>query len=551
MTDSGDAGHSPSTGVEPARDDVLVRDLLRPDAYPWHPPAVEVIETHVSWVFMAGDRVVKVKRPVVFPFVDHRSRAQREQSCRDEVRLNRRLTSGVYLGVAPIVQTPEGPRVAEEGPHIEWATVMRRLPAEGMLDALLARDAAPPDLANRLAERLIPFHRDTAPICPGNAGEVAASATSVVTENLAELEPYAGAPIDAGQFALVASAMRAFIMGHGNLFQARAEAGWVREGHGDLRAEHVCLEPDGATQIFDCVEFNRDVRCADIASDLAYLLMDLIRLGAPEVAADLLERYRAAGIDLPDTLLHLYGAHRALVRAKISSIDFASAQDDAGRAESRAAAAADYLDMASASALTMRPGLIAMTGLSGAGKSSVARRLCRALGVPLYASDVVRKELAGINGPAPAAWGEGVYRPAMTGATYDRLFDLAAEQLAAGSPVILDAAFLSRAQRDGAARVADAAGVPLVLVEAVCDEAEVAERLIARAARGDSPSDATLETYRRQREMVAETPAGIPEGALAVQIDTSGRPPIRLGDALTALARKEMIESSLPGSDSG
>jgi predicted kinase len=272
-------------------------------------------------------------------------------------------------------------------------------------------------------------------------------------------------------------------------------------------------------QIFDCVEFNRDLRCADVASDLAFLLMDLTRLGASEVATSLLARYREAGLDLPDELLRLYSAHRALVRAKIAGLELpGSGREEAVR---HMAEATDYLDLASAAALTVRPVLVAMTGLSGTGKSTVARRLARALGARLFASDVVRKELAGIEGPAPAAWGEGIYRPEWTGATYDRLFALAEAGLRAGTPVILDAAFLTIEQRTGAAAAAARASSQLMLVETVCDEETVVARLAARAVQADSPSDATLSIFRRQRASVKAVSPQVPDGTLAIQIDTT------------------------------
>jgi uncharacterized protein len=207
------------------------------------------------------------------------------------------------------------------------------------------------------------------------------------------------------------------------------------------------------------------------------------------------------------------------VRAKIAGLELpGSGREEAAQL---VAEATDYLDLASGAALTVQPVLVAMTGLSGTGKSTVARRLARALGARLFASDVVRKELAGIEGPAPAAWGEGIYRPEWTGATYDRLFVLAEASLRDGAPVVLDAAFLDTEERAGAAVVAARANVQLVLVETVCDEDTVAARLAARAVQGRSPSDATLSIFRQQQASVKAVSPQVPDGALAIQIDTT------------------------------
>ena len=522
----------------------LVRDLLRPKAYPWRARRIELIETHISWVFLAGGRVVKVKRPVGFPFVDHTTLERRRQSCLDEVRLNRRLTDGVYLDVVPIVSTAAGYRIDGAGAPIEWATLMRRLPDAGMLDGLLKRGEAPTDFAARLAARLIPFHRDLAAICDGHVQEVVAMTTGIVTDNLVELEPNAGTLLGKAQFALVATAMRHFIAGEAALMRARAASDWVREGHGDLIAEHICLEPDGAVQIFDCVEFNRDLRCADVASDIAYLFMDLKRLGVPGVATSLLASYRAAGVELPVRLLRLYGAHRALVRAKIACLELRGGET--GAAVHRGIPAADYLDMASAAALTAGPALIAMSGLSGTGKSTVAHRLARALGARLYPSDVVRKWLAGVSGPAPAAWGEGLYSAEWTRATYDRLFELAEERISEGQSVILDATFLSSSQRMTAAARATRLGVPCVLVETVCDEEIVISRLRARAMHGGSSSDATIATYREQRAAVAADPPHVPAGMLALAVDTGGELAPAFDGLFAALAKAAIVRPVIP-----
>jgi aminoglycoside phosphotransferase family enzyme/predicted kinase len=528
----------------------LAEGLLRPEAYPWQPAAVELVETHVSWVFLAGDRVVKVKKPVSYGFVEHTALESRRRSCEDEVRLNRRLTDGVYLGVVPVVHGPAGYRVDTEGTPVEWATLMRRLPAKGMLDAILASGEIPPHLGQRLVDRLISFHRDAAAFCGGPADEAAVAASAVVTDNLTQLEPFAGEPLGPVQLGLVAEALRGFIVERGDLLRGRAAAGWIREGHGDLRIEHVCLEEgaDGAIQIFDCVEFSRSLRCADVASDLAFLLMDLERLGAQEAAAALVARYRAAGLKLPDTLLSFYKAHRALVRAKVACLRRHAVTHVAARA-GLAVEAADYLDLATAAAVTVRPALIAMTGLSGTGKSTMAMALARALGVPVFASDAVRKELAGQASPAPAAWERGLYAPERVEATYERLIELATQTLGAGRAAILDATFLDGKRRDRLATVARTAGVPLVLVETTCDEETAAGRILMRARRGDSRSDATVEVYRRQHAAALASPPPVPSGAVHVVVNTGADGPVNLDPTLAALRREAIVDAQVPDPD--
>lgn len=520
----------------------LIDDLLRPDAWPERPARVDLIETHISWVLLAGDRVLKIKRPVSFAFVDFTSLDARHRACLDEARLNRRLTDGVYLDVVPITRSGGRHIVGGDGEPVEWGTLMRRLPAEGMLDALLAHRAVPYDLAGHLADRLIPFHTTIAAPCAGSLDELAASTTDVLTDNLDELAPFAGRPLAPTQLALVADAMRAFLATHAGRVHERAAHGWIRDGHGDLRCEHVCLDERDILQIFDCVEFSAALRCADVASDLAFLLMDLTRLGGDVIARDLLARYRSAGVNLPADLLRLYWAHRALVRAKVACLRARQEDED----EMYTREAAGYLDLAAAKTLAVQPAIVAMTGLSGTGKSTVARRLARVLDIPSVASDAVRKELAGVTGSAAAAWGEGIYSADWTAATYARLYEHARAALANDHAVILDATFLKGDERQRAAETARGAGVPFVLVETVCDEAEVLRRLAARQASGRSASDASLQIYRSQREAMAAAPPPVPAGAIAITVDTSGSGPVSLDPALIALANADLVTPAIP-----
>ncbi|MGI8476548.1 MAG: AAA family ATPase [Thermomicrobiales bacterium] len=524
-----------------SRDD-LIRTLLRPEAYPWNPTSVELVETHMSWVFLAGDRVVKIKRPVRFGFVDHSGIGQRRFSCEEEVRLNRRLTDGVYLGTVPVGRHGDRLVVGGEGEPFDWATLMRCLPAERMLDSLLSSGSAPGDLADLLARRLIPFHREAAPRCDRGTGGSEAAVRAVVTSNLDELRAFAGGPIGAVQFALVEEAMRAFLVDNAPLLRRRVSDGWVREGHGDLRTEHICLD-GGVVQIFDCVEFSRAIRCADVASDLAFLLMDLGRLGAESIGSGLKERYNEARIDLPPPLVRFYRAHRALVRAKIDCLTIA---EGLRPHPGLASAAAVHLDLATLSSLTVRPFVIAMTGLSGTGKSTVAAAIARATGADMVASDVVRKELAGVTGSCPAGWGEGLYGAEWNERTYERLLAVAAESLGAGRPAVLDATFLDERWRERAVGLASAASAPFLLVETVCDEQLAAARIAARSAGGRSASDADIAVHDRQRAMRAGSPVAVPSGVVVVRVDTGTEAGGRLDPVFAALNKAGVLRTHPP-----
>jgi predicted kinase len=298
-------------------------------------------------------------------------------------------------------------------------------------------------------------------------------------------------------------------------------------------------------QIFDCIEFNEALRCADVASDIAFLLMDLTRLGAGAVAAALAGRYRHAGIELPPSLLNLYWSHRALVRAKVECLSRAGSNAGVARLNQ----IATYLNLATRATITIKPVLIVMTGLSGTGKSTVAQALSQAFGLPTIAADVIRKELEGVQGPTPTARMPEFYSQEMTDATYTQLLDRAMTTLAGGNAVIADATFLEPDRRMQAAAIAAKARAPMVIVETVCDEATVAARLQARQRRGDDPSDADLAIYRRQRARHARHPAAIPSGTSLVNVDTTEFRPDMLDPVFAAFAQRGVIEARIPDHD--
>lgn len=526
--------------------DEMFGALKHSDAYPWPVKSVELVETHISWVFLAGERVVKLKRPVQYSFVDYSTLELRHQACQDEVRLNRLLSDDIYLRVVPIVRVGERFLIGEgnEGEVVDWATLMRRIPEREMLDVRMQEDTLPGEIAKRLADRLVPFHMEVAPRCTGPDDEMLQSQNEVIRENIDELEPFSGHPLPPFELVIVREAVFDYLDVHSDRLLERVKQGWIREGHGDLRCEHIVMPDDGTIQIYDCVEFNRDLRCADIASDLAFLLMDLVRLDAPAGTIDtLLRRYRETGAVLPLDVVRLYWIHRALVRAKVHCL-----QVDGQKGEQRLTSvrkAVEYLHIATSQAITARPTLIVMSGLSGTGKSTVAEALSRTLGVRRIASDEVRKVLA-----SKERNSGDIYTAEWNARTYEEMFRHGGEELAAGRVVILDATFLDERSRADASGLASTNDVPMMVVETITDEGVVLRRLNERTRRGESISDATAEVYRRQRERHNANPPSLPAGSVHVQIDTSLEEPASLDPALSALANAELIMPHIPDTGS-
>ena len=304
----------------------LLNALLRPEFYPHRPAAVEMRQTHVSYVFIADDYVFKIKKVLRFPFLDASTLERRRALCQEEVRLNRRLAPDVYLGVMGIVESSRGYALAELAdcaahPAVrEYAVKMRRLPADRMLDWLIAHNPPGPEVMHQLAQRLVAFHREASAAC-GWAYGSASAVSRMLARNLAECERFEGFTTSAAQIRALAEFNRSFIADHWGLINRRAREGRVREGHGDLRCEHICIAPDGAITIFDCIEFSESLRYADVACEVAFLAMDLDYRGAQTLAGALVQSYARLSDDAEFAeLMPLYKCYRAAVRAKVESL---------------------------------------------------------------------------------------------------------------------------------------------------------------------------------------------------------------------------------------
>jgi hypothetical protein len=528
--------------------DEIVVALAHPSFYPHRVDAVEHVQTHISHVFLAGAYAYKLKKALRFPFLDFSTLAHRRHFCEEEVRLNRRLCPGVYLAALPLTRETDGRlSLAGSGVPVDYVVRMRRLPADGMLDVRIDAGRLPEEAMERIAATVAVFHA----AAPAGA-RVAAFADPVAierrwNENVTTIGAFVGSLFRTEDHELLADFGPFFIGAHEELLRARQRDGRIRDGHGDLHAANICIvearapaDADGAAvlapglYIFDCIEFSEALRCNDVASEVAFLVMDLESRGRSDLAGRLVGAYaRAAADPQLDALLPFYCAYRACVRAKVEGLR--SAEPEVEPADRAAAAARARVHLALAGRYAWRaggPAVIACAGLSGAGKTALASLLADATGFRLVSSDEIRARGGGpaAEPAAGAAYGTGRYAPAARQAVYGALVDEVASVLAGGGGVIADATFLRRENRR---RLAAAAGrSPVVFVECRAHPDVVRRRMTERE---DAPglSDARWGTYEAQRR--EQEPFGADEPH--VVLDTGGALAAARTAALRALWR--------------
>lgn len=451
----------------------------------------QVTETHSGVVFFFGDRAYKLKKPLDLGFLDYRRRDARAAACRREVELNSRLAPDVYLGVADV----SGP----DGQLCDHLVVMRRLPARRRLSTLAAAGVPVGEDLRRLARLLAAFHAraDTSAAIEAAAGRDALAARWEA--NAAEMARFAGPLFDEATAGSVLLLARRYLAGRDPLFRARLAAGRARDGHGDLLADDIFCLDDGP-RVLDCLEFDDALRWGDVLADVAFLAMDLERLGRADLARDFLVTYREfAGDNWPESLAHHHIGYRAQVRAKVAALAWEQA-DAASEAQERAAMDARHLlDLAAWHLTEGRVRMVVVGGLPGSGKSTLAARLGDAMDAVVFRSDEVRKQLAGIDPAAPAAapFAQGLYRPEMTEATYGELLRRAGVALGNGRSVIVDASWHDPAWRERARTVAAQVSADLAELRCELPIEAIVERVRGRAAAGGDVSDATVGLVRR------------------------------------------------------
>ncbi|MDK9703393.1 MAG: AAA family ATPase [Sulfuritalea sp.] len=492
----------------------LITALLDPRAYPHAADRVELIETHASWLLLAGEFAYKVKKPITLPFLDYGTLDKREACCRAELVLNRRFAPDLYLDVVPIGGTPGQPRFGL--PAIEWAVRMRRFDEYGRLDRVAARGDLRPAHLSQLASTLCAFEKTAAVAAPDTRYGAPEQVLAAAQENFVELRQLLP-PGEQPQVEQLARWTDAEFARRAADFAARKTGGFIREGHGDLHLGNLVLI-DGRVTPFDCIEFNDDFRWNDAASEIAFVWIDLLDHGRPGLAAWLLNAWLEAGGDFQAlAVLRFYAVYRAVVRAKVAALR--AGQEDAAQARAEIEAARDYLQLAWRIAVPSASTLVITCGLSGSGKTtaSTARLLdpagAAAGSILRLRSDVERKRLFGLapQDSSGSTLDGGIYTAEATRRTYARLRALARDLLAAGWPVIVDAAFLRREERATFRALADELGVGFGILHTEAPVDELRLRIVARS--GDA-SEATVGVLDRQLESFE--PLSAAEQAVAV-----------------------------------
>jgi uncharacterized protein len=513
----------------------LHQRLLDPHVYPFPPGTIELRETHISCVYLTDKKVYKIKKPVNYDFLDFSTLERRHHFCLQEVLHNRRFAPDTYLGVVPI-RLHHGQLLIDgkEGEIVEYAVEMRRLPAERMLDRLVERhDPSLPDEAVRLGSTLAQIHKNCQ-VCREEPEDVVSVVRRNWEENFTQTGDYAGVTIIPEALALCRDRIRAAIDNLSRQMLEREAAGLVRDSHGDLHADHICLTDPIC--IYDCIEFNRRFRVVDILADLAFLLMDLDKRGQQDLAKIIATTWSShLGQEIDPALLRFYEIYRAFVRGKVHSFLVNDPELPEKERAVAAVRAKEYFDLALG--YLAPPTLFITCGAMGVGKTTLSRALTFATRGTHLRSDIVRKELFGIDPHQhrPERFGEGLYDPVRSRQTYAHLLKLASAEIVAGHTVIVDAAFAVHEERQRFRQLAATTGLPFVLLYLHCDKELTRQRLAQRWDEGSDPSDGRPEIL--QQHLRSFTRPTVEENAVSIDTGRDGHDNIQriLVDLLSTL----------------
>ncbi len=477
----------------------LIQALYRPACYNHPVQDIRLVETHISWVLLTGPYAYKIKKPLNLGFLDFSTLEKRRFFCEEELRLNRRLAPSLYLEVVSITGSPAAPAFSGSGEAIEYAVKMVQFPEEARLDRMLARNELGPEHIDLLAQELAEFHGRVAIAGSDKPFGDPEHVMEPVKQNFIQIRSRLGTQ-DQAQLRRLEIWSEMTFAELRQTFADRKHRGFVRECHGDAHLANIVWLED-RVMLFDCLEFNDNLRWIDIMSELAFLVMDLEDRGRPDLARRVLNAYLEHSGDYEGlAVFRFYQVYRALVRAKVACIRLS--QNGLNDEEKRKARDEylGYTNLAERYTLSSHPALIITHGLSGSGKTWLSQQLLESLDAIRVRSDIERKRLHGLAPGERSGSGidSGIYTADASQRTYAHLAELARAVLRAGYTVIVDAAFLKHSQRDQLRAVAKEMHVPFVILDIEAPENTLRERLRQRGRQQHEVSEAGLAVLEHQ-----------------------------------------------------
>lgn len=505
----------------------LIESLQSPKCYPHPVGQIILVETHISWVFLTGQYVYKIKKPVLFTFVDFSTLEKRRWFCEEEVRLNRRLAPQLYLGVVSITGSPSDPRMDGEGTPFECAVKMKQFLPDQEFHKLLEAGELHEHVVSQLAIDIGAFHSRIEPAGdPSPYGE-----PEMVWRPVAECFediPLAALPV---RIQSCVQEIKEWTNQEWERLRPvlgqRKSSGHIRECHGDLHLGNIALF-EGRICVFDALEFEPRLRWIDVISEVAFLVMDLESKDRVDLAYWFLNCYLEVTGDYAGMrVFRLYEVYRALVRAKVAGLRLAQVVPGSPAWENIHAEMVRYVKLAHRLIMPPPPMLMLMHGVSGTGKTTVSTEVVKALGAVRVRSDVERKRIHAEQCEKVVGQGisESLYAPAMTQTTYNRLWDLASTMLQAGYPVVVDATFLEGNQRQSFIGLAYERHVPVVILDVWAPDDVLAERIARRSKQRTDASDATIGVLEQQK--VKEEPLTEVERHSAIRLDSTDLQAVR------------------------
>ena len=469
------------------RDSILYREVAA---------SIRLIETHISWVLLAGRYAYKVKKSLNLGFLDYSTLEARRFFCDEEVRLNRRTAPEIYLDTIAIGGSADKPELGAQ-PAIEYAVRMRRFASDHLMDVQLMRGAVMPRHIDNLATKIANFHANLPTVQSDSGLGTAAAIRAAAMENFSQLRLWLAADANTEDIGALQSLTEAAFDACKKYFAVRRTQGFVRECHGDLHLGNIVLDGD-VPVLFDCIEFNPALRWIDVMNEIAFAVMDLLHRDHAEFAWRLLNDYLEASGDYAGvSVLRFYLGYRAAVRAKVCAIRSGQTGISA-RVKSHELAECDaYLALSRLCLERHRPALIITHGLPGTGKTLFSQLVLQQLGAIRIRSDVERKRIFGIDKlESSRLLARDIYSSQATGRTYARLLELASGILTAGFTVIVDAAFLRLEERESFHRLAESMSLPFAIASLHADDVTLRERLRLRRNDASEADVAVLEKLK-------------------------------------------------------